>query len=88
MFYVYILESLKDGKHYIGFTEDIERRIKEHSNGEVESTRIRRPLELVYYEAFKYEEDARKQELFYKTGQGRRILKKRLKNKLIIGEVA
>ena len=55
MYYVYVLESKKDRKHYIGFTEDLNRRIIEHTKGEVESTKKRRPLELVYYEAYKYE---------------------------------
>jgi len=46
--------------------------------GRVNITKNRLPLILVYYEAFADEKAARKQELFYKTGQGRRILKKRL----------
>jgi len=78
MFYVYVLKSLKDLKHYIGFSEDVEKRLKEHLNGKVTSTANRRPLELVYYEAYKFKKDALKQELFYKTGQGRRVLKKKL----------
>ena len=67
MFYVYILLSKKDKKFYIGFTENLRMRIKNHNEGKVKSTKNRRPLELVYYEAFKYEKDARAQEKFYKT---------------------
>ena len=53
MYYVYVLKSLKDGKGYIGSTTDLRRRIVEHAEGEVKSTKPRRPLELVYYEALR-----------------------------------
>ncbi len=79
MYYVYVLKSHKDRQMYIGYTVDLRRRIKEHESGHVQSTKGRLPVELVYYEAFKYVRDAKAQELFYKTGQGRRILKARLK---------
>ena len=82
MFYIYILQSEKDKRFYVGYTADLRKRFAEHNSGKVESTRHRRPFELMYYEAFKYEADARAQELFYKTGQGRRILKARLKTVL------
>lgn len=58
------------------------KRLEEHNSGQVRSTENRRPFEMVYFEAFKYEKDARIQELFYKTGQGRRVLKTRLKSVL------
>lgn len=78
MFYVYVLQSKKDKKRYIGFSADLKKRINEHNKGRVKITKNRLPLELIYYEAFKDKEAACRQELFYKTGQGRRILKKRL----------
>lgn len=79
MYFVYVLLSKKDKRFYIGFTNNLETRIRQHNSGQVTSTKSRRPVELVYYEAYKYKEDAMKQELFYKTGQGRRVLKSRLK---------
>jgi len=79
MYYVYVLKSKKDNKFYIGYSEDLVQRITQHNRGSVKSTRLRRPLELVYYEAYRSEKRARRQELFYKSGQGRRILDKRLK---------
>lgn len=78
MYYVYILKSQKDNHLYVGFSKNLRQRIIEHNKGRVVSTKCRLPIDLIYYEAFKYEIDARKQELFYKTGQGRRILKQRL----------
>ncbi|MBU4332748.1 GIY-YIG nuclease family protein [Patescibacteria group bacterium] len=58
MFYVYVLKSIKVGKFYIGFTENLKRRILEHKTGQVKSTRNWLPLELVYYEAYKSKKDA------------------------------
>ncbi len=80
MFYVYVLKSLKDEKLYVGYTADLKARVETHNNGKVVATKHRRPFELVYYEAFKYKNDATRQEIFYKTGQGRTILKERLKS--------
>jgi len=47
--YVYILLSLKDGNRYIGSTNNLERRFKEHREGLVKSTRFRRPIALIAY---------------------------------------
>ncbi len=62
MFYVYILKSKKDNDLYIGSTNDLKRRFKEHNSGLVRSTKPRMPFELIYYEAYKSEHDARKRE--------------------------
>jgi len=52
MYFVYILQSRKDNKLYIGYTEDLRVRFSLHTNGKVASTKNRRPLELIYYEAY------------------------------------
>ncbi len=62
MYYVYVLKSKKDGNLYTGSTNDLKRRLDEHNNGLVFSTKSRRPFELVYYEAYKSEKDARSRE--------------------------
>ena len=62
MFYLYILKSKKDGELYIGSTKDLKKRLFLHNSGKVYSTKFRKPLELIYYEAYKAEEDARKRE--------------------------
>lgn len=51
MFYTYILQSDKDKQFYTGYTDDLQKRVKEHGNRKVASTRNRLPLKLVYYEA-------------------------------------
>ena len=68
MYYVYILQSLKDDKIYTGFTANIKNRLKQHTNGEVASTKNRRPLRLIYYQAFLSEKDARHEEKYLKSG--------------------
>jgi len=80
MFYTYILYSLKDRKLYTGFTQDLKKRIDEHSNGYNFSTRHRRPFKLIYYEASEFGEDCEAREKYLKTGPGKRFLKNRLKN--------
>ena len=58
MFYVYILQSKKDGKMYIGVTSDLKKRLQEHNNGNSTSTKHRRPFTLIYYEAYLSFKDA------------------------------
>ncbi len=79
MFYVYVLHSEKDNKFYTGFTNNIRRRIEEHQTGKVESTKNRRPLKLIYYEAYLEKSDAQNREIFLKSGSGKNYIKKQLK---------
>jgi putative endonuclease len=71
MFIVYVLKSEKDSKRYIGFTENIDRRLFDHANGLVKSTKNRRPLVLIYKEEYSTKMEAREREKFLKSGQGR-----------------
>lgn len=74
MYYVYLIKNNKDRETYIGYTNDLKRRIKEHKD--------KKP-ELVYYEAYKSEKDARLREMKLKQrGQTVRRLKEKLKNSL------
>jgi putative endonuclease len=80
MHFLYILHSLKDGNFYTGITSDLERRIKEHEAGKNFSTAPRRPLMLIYYEAYLLKEDAEARERYLKTSMGRRVIRKQLAN--------
>jgi len=74
MYYVYLIKNFKTNSTYIGYTGDLRRRIEEHK---------RKDSELVYYEAYKNEKDAREREKKLKQrGQTIRRLKERLKNSL------
>ncbi len=80
MYYVYILQSRKDKELYIGYTENLKNRFSLHINGKVTSTKNRRPLELIHYEAYKNQLDAEKREIFLKSGSGHKFIKKQLFN--------
>jgi putative endonuclease len=80
MFYVYVLHSKKDGRRYIGYTSDLKNRLIEHEKGRVVSTKERRPLELVYYEACIHQSDATAREKYLKGQWGYKYLNKRLKH--------
>ena len=77
-YYTYILKSQKDEKLYIGSTSNLRERLKSHNQGEVDSTRSRRPDVLVYYEEGLIKEKAFKREKYFKTGFGRRFIKSRI----------
>ena len=78
-FYVYVLASTINGELYIGSTNNLVRRVKEHNLGLNTSTKPYKPWKLIYYEACINEHDAKRREMYLKTTQGRRLLKRRLK---------
>jgi putative endonuclease len=82
MFYTYILKSKVDNKLYVGWTDNLKDRLIKHQKGQVSSTKLRRPFELIYYEACLNREDAIKREKSLKTGFGRAYIKRRLKSYL------
>lgn len=77
-YYVYILRSKTTGKWYTGYTHDLRKRFKEHSEGKSSHTKNRGPYELIYYEAYKNKDDARSRELQIKSGTGKAYLRKRI----------
>ena len=79
MYYTYVLQSDLDGNFYVGFTKDLKLRFEQHEKGRVNSTRGRRPLKLIYYEACLNQDDATKRERYLKTYNGKRFLHKRIK---------
>ena len=82
MYYTYILQSEKDNGFYIGFTKNLKLRFEDHKKGLVDSTKNRKPLKLIYYEACLTQQDATKREKYLKTYNGKRFLHKRLKSYL------
>lgn len=69
-------------KRIINFTSDLKSRFKSHNNGEVSSTKDRRPFSLIYYEACLNKSDAIHREKYLKTHYGKMFLKNRLKSYL------
>jgi putative endonuclease len=82
MQYVYVLKSQKDDKNYVGYTKNLKLRFEQHNKGLVSSTKNRRPLNLIYYEACLNQQDATKREKYLKTIYGKRYIKSRLKSYL------
>jgi putative endonuclease len=80
LYTVYVLASLKDGKHYTGYTSDIKRRLKEHNAGKTASTKRRSPFKLIYLEEYNSESEAKEREKILKSGKGREELKEILLN--------
>ena len=76
--FVYALQSEQDKGLYIGITNDVERRVKEHNAGYNRSTRSRRPFRLFYVEECGSRNQARERERFLKSGQGRDYLRSRI----------
>jgi len=75
MFTVYVIRSEARNYMYVGMTSNIERRLKEHNNGENRSTKAYKPFVLVYTETFPTRVDARKKEKYLKSGIGKEFLK-------------
>ena len=74
MYYVYVL-FCGDGKLYTGYTSDLKKRVERHRKGEVTSTKGRRPVKLIFYEAFTHRKDAERREKYLKKTAGKRALK-------------
>jgi len=81
MWYFYVLRSEIDNDYYYGSTGDLKNRMNLHNKGKVISTKHRKPLKLIYYEAFLEESTARKREHTVKSSRGSRFaLLKRINN--------
>ena len=63
MFYVYVIQSLKDRTTYIGYTENLEKRITEHNQGKTKSIKHKVPFKLVYNEPYESKTEAIKREI-------------------------
>lgn len=71
MFYLYILQSEKNGKFYIGSCEDIDARLVRHNAGATTSTKSGRPWKVVYSEEFPTRAEAIKRENEIKSKKSR-----------------
>ena len=83
-YFVYLLRSRKDGHWYTGYTEDLQKRLRQYAQGESMYTNSRGPYDLIYYEACIDKIDAQVREIYLKTGMGKRYLKNPLKRFLTL----
>ena len=81
MYYkVYVIENQEDGSWYIGFTGNLEQRLKDHNSGKGGRTTMQKHnWLLIYCEVYLNKKDAIGRERFLKGGSGRKYLKKQLK---------
>ena len=75
MYYVYALRSVEHNRIYVGFTKNLEIRIKEHNSGKTKSTKFFRPWVLLYSEKSNSRLAARGREKQLKSGFGKEFLK-------------
>lgn len=79
MYYVYILHLKINNTLYTGSTSDLKKRLREHLNNKVLSTKTRKPI-LIHYEVYKYKSDAQRRECFLKTTEGKRLLRQQIRD--------
>ncbi|MEO9967322.1 MAG: GIY-YIG nuclease family protein [Reichenbachiella sp.] len=77
MFFAYVLKNKIDRTHYYGHTKDLHKRLKEHNNGKVRSTKAKRPWQIHYHEEFATKSEAYKREMFFKSIDGYNFLKEK-----------
>lgn len=79
MNYVYILISLKNSnKHYVGLTQNLEVRLKQHNRGDTSYTKNFAPWKIETFIAFNSKALAEQFERYLKHGSGNAFLRKRL----------
>ncbi len=83
-FYVYILRSKKNNKTYIGHTQNLSARIKQHNAGETKSTKANIPYELIFYEVCATRSVAVAKEKYFKSGVGREYIKANIINAPVV----
>ena len=72
---VYVIKSQVHHRFYVGMSEDVNRRLKEHNNGKTKSTKGFAPWEIVFIEEYQTRAEARKREKWLKSGIGIEFIK-------------
>jgi putative endonuclease len=80
MFHIYILQSQKSERFYIGHTEDLTKRLLRHNSGQVVATRNKGPWVVVYTENFNTRNEAISREFEIKAKKSRKYIEKLILN--------
>ncbi len=72
---IYAIKSKKDKRVYVGFTDNLNRRLREHNSGFVKSTKGYKPWIVFYTEQTHLRSEARRREKYLKSGCGKEFLK-------------
>lgn len=78
MYYVYFLSNQSGNFIYVGYSSNVDRRVKQHNAGNVISTKFHRPLTLKGFIAVDSKKKALKLERYFKGGSGKAFLRKRI----------
>lgn len=78
MFYVYVIEHQQTQLMHVGFTNDLSKRLKEHNKRGLLTSKKKSAWQVIYYEAYLNESDARRREEYFRTHLGRHAVKQRL----------
>jgi putative endonuclease len=78
-YYLYVLQSQKNGKYYVGITKDVEGRVNQHNRGAGKSTKSSKPWNLLYTEEFRSLSEASKRERYIKDQKSRLYLENMIK---------
>jgi len=78
-YYIYVLQSKITGELYKGYTANLRQRLQKHNRGLNFSTKSKKTWNVIHYEAYRNEKDAKRREKYLKTSQGSRLLKRMLK---------
>ena len=76
MYFVYILRSKTTGKHYIGSTYNVDKRLVAHNSGANRSTRAGMPWEIIYSESYASRSEAWQREKLIKRYKGGEAFRK------------
>jgi putative endonuclease len=77
MFFVYVIRSDINGHFYVGMTADVDKRIVKHNDGSTRSTKPYRPWQLFFCERYDSRTEARKREVYLKSGTGKELIKRK-----------
>jgi len=73
-YYTYVLQSLKNGNLYVGYTSDLKKRVNSHNKGKNQATKPFAPYRLIHFEGYLNRVDAKRREVYLKSGWGRKNL--------------
>jgi putative endonuclease len=79
-YFVYIIQSLKDGTYYVGATQDLDSRLERHNQGRSQYTKSKRPWELVYSTEYPNKSEAMKREYAIKRNKSKTYIEALLRN--------
>ena len=84
MYHVYVMKSLRNNKRYTGSTKLLpEERVRQHNYGSNNWSKHNGPFELIYKEPYSTPTEARKREIFFKSGVGRKLLDEILRSRAV-----